>query len=221
MTEAFQLATARLEAKGMPRAVDSLSEFLTASPNINCILAPEGIPILAKKTSCNVLLVQSPSSGALFEEVDAELKKLKESCFGFCNRQLCGARAEAAGDIFHYIFGVDVRKGIEGDGYEVCTFVFLIFWDSAEAMRRFKDPGQESFGKDRQKIDEDWWTREVLGRVEKFKDRGAWVRTGTLDFDIRSRFHQDWTPTVDERGKSLDDKVRTVKDRFLNAFCGK
>ncbi|PVH91287.1 hypothetical protein DM02DRAFT_706007 [Periconia macrospinosa] len=216
----FQLAIARLKAKGMPRAIDSLSEFLTASPDINCILAPQQIQYTT--TICDVLLVRTPSSGSLYEEVDAALEEFREFFYYFfCQRVVCRKpyAPDARGDIVAKVFGVDIRPGTEEYGNGVCTFVFFIYWDSAEAMQRFKDPGQESFRKCKEKIDQDWWTREFLGRVEKFKDGGACVSTRTLDFSVCRLW--PFVPGSSGWSKSRDDKMRSMKDRFLNVFCGK
>jgi hypothetical protein len=77
-------------------------------------------------------------------------------------------------------YGVEKRD-------EICKFIFLIRWTSAESIARFKNPYERSSGW-MTGCKSDWWERKIIIRLSELETRGARVMLQSINFHTRQQW---------------------------------
>lgn len=212
--DVIEAAMLKLKAKDMPNAIDSLYPFLTSLPSIHHGPSFECIDDALAERYCDIFTLEAPSSGPLYESIDVEMMALRRECYSLLSGTLCLTTHPHKG-IRHVALSVDNYEEDVGPnlGSGRCTFRFLVYWATPEAMACFKHPERESiqkhgkkYGKKNgMKIASDWWMEEVVGRFARLENAGAWLKQGT--FNLRAHYSGDpvrWCPEpgiVAKRGR--------------------
>ncbi|KAF1965699.1 hypothetical protein BU23DRAFT_18439 [Bimuria novae-zelandiae CBS 107.79] len=216
-----------LKNKGLPESIEVLSLFLASSPSIYHAQGPdihEPIPYelyLFYERSCNIFIVQAPKPSALYDSIKNELVSLRQHCQLQLPTNICGV-SQPWGDMRDVILGDDDLGDVFCPGSEsnVCTFIFLVYWGSLDAMERFKNPKQESFQRYGGRIASDWWTKEVVARFLTLHDAGACIKQGTFRMrDFEANAPLTWPHVKNWQEQAMVRRRTRVRERGCTSCC--
>lgn len=182
-----------LREKDLIGCLEILSPVLLRPPEIyhsqssashHPLPAPEGPH--EPRRDLDILIIRSSDTGPIYEIINRELLVLKQRCNRVSHWRSCQI-SSGPGDMDEALFAVDRRNNYSKSNPGTCTFIFIIYWRSHEAMIRFKDPNQFARGPMESKLDRDWWQREVIDRINGIKNEGIPVRFGMYDARIRDQ----------------------------------
>jgi len=198
----------RMESTAAFEFLGEMTPYLRSPPRIIRILGSGiGMSSAVGGADVDIITIETPVNGALYDEVRTATQKLHEECGMitdiFCTRPM--SSNQERGNMRNCTFGMQEL----GDS---CTFVFLICWTSTERKMQFKDSHQPSMASRGRRLKPNWWETQVVQPFDELSSLGARVTFKTACFH---HTQQDW-PFEKLSDDSLDEREMPMEKEMDN-----